>query len=165
MFGIDKGEATLPGQWNIVRSVASPSSTIDNGIEFVQMTFRDGMKPGVLTFLLRRQILKLGNQNRGSVVGTARGMMWGREQPLTRHFEMLNPLLLNNPAYPFGPIASSDKAQPTACFFSIALPLVYEEYLENVSGEHRVGCNAHEAATLLSPNLEARREKGRFVFD
>jgi hypothetical protein len=36
------------------------------------MTFRDGMKPGVLTFLLRKQVLKLGNQNRRLVVGTAR---------------------------------------------------------------------------------------------
>jgi hypothetical protein len=48
------------------------SGTIDNGVKFVQMTIRDGMKPGVLTFLLPKQIQKLGNQNRGLVVGTAR---------------------------------------------------------------------------------------------
>jgi len=28
-----------------------------------------------------------------------------------------------------------------------------------------MGCNAHEAALLLSPDLKARREKGRFVVD
>ena len=114
MLGIDKGEPTLPSQRNIVRSVASASGTIDNGAKFVQMTFRDGMKPGVLTFVLRKQILKLGNQNRGLVVGTARGMMWHTEQPLTRHFKMLNPMVLYNLANPFGPIASSNKAFPTA---------------------------------------------------
>ena len=114
MLGIDKGEPTLPSQRNIVRSVASASGTIDNGVKFVQMTFRDGMKPGVLTFLLRKQILKLRHQNRGLVVGTARGMMGRTEQPLTRHFKMLNPMLLNNPANPFGPITSSNKAFPTA---------------------------------------------------
>ena len=114
MLGIDKGEPTLPGQWNIVRSVASASGTIDNHVKFVQMIFRDGMKPGVLTFFLRKQILKLGNENRGLVVGTARGMMWRTEQPLTRYFKLLNPMLLNNQANPFGPIASSNKAFPTA---------------------------------------------------
>jgi hypothetical protein len=92
-------------------------------------------------------------------------MMWRMEQPLTRHFEMLNPLLLNNPANPFGPIASRNKAFPTARFFSLALSLVDKEYLENVSGKHGVSCNAHEAASLLSLDLKARREKGRFVFD
>ena len=71
MLRIDKREPALPGQWNIGRSVAAASGAIDNGVEFVQMTFPDGMKPGVLTFLSRSQVLKLGDQNRGLVVGTA----------------------------------------------------------------------------------------------
>jgi hypothetical protein len=45
------------------------SGTIDKGVKFVHMPFRDGMKPGVLTFLLPNQIQKLRNQV--SVVGTA----------------------------------------------------------------------------------------------
>ena len=92
-------------------------------------------------------------------------MVWRTEQPLARYFEMLKPLLLNNPTNTFGRFASSDKAFPTARFFSFAFLFVDEEYLEDVSGKSGMGCNAHEAAWLLFPDVKARREKGRFVFD
>ena len=62
------------------------------------MIFRERMTPRALILVTRKQVLELGNEDRGLVVGTASGMRWRTEQPLTRHLEMSERLLVNNPA-------------------------------------------------------------------
>ena len=129
------------------------------------MIFSERMTPRALILVARKQVLELGNENRGLVVGTARGMRWRTEQPLTRRPEMSERLFVNNPANPFGLFTSDGKARPTARFLPHATLLFDEEYLENVSCKCWMGRNPHEASLFLAQNLKARFEKGRLVID
>ena len=84
ILGVDEGEPALPGQRNVIRPGAHASRPIENGVEFVQMTFRNRMTPCPLIVVARNEVLELSNENRGLVVGTARGMTWRMEQPFAR---------------------------------------------------------------------------------
>jgi hypothetical protein len=165
ILGVDEGEPPLPGQRNVIWPRAHAARPLENRVEFVQMTFGNRMTPCPLIVVVRYEVLEFGNEDRGSVMGTARVMTWRMEQPFVRDPEVPERLLVDNPANPIGLTTSHAKVLPTARFLPLATLFLDEKHLEDVSAKRRVGRNPHEAARIRTLDPKARFEKGSLVID